>query len=213
MALGTMGMLALGASAVGTAAQVGAANRATRAQENAANQQIGLQRETRDMIREDFAPFRETGGNALAALQSELGLGPRPEGFAGLSMSPAGLFALEQGRDIIEAGAAARGGLFSGSSMNALERTRGQIAANDRENQLNRLTGLAGMGQASAGMQAQANTNFANMAGQALGSIGDARAAGSIATGNAINSGMNNALGSFAFMRGLDRGLTPPGWS
>lgn len=54
------------------------ASKAASAQKKAANQQMELERETRDIIRGDLAPYRGAGDNALAALQFELGLGPRP---------------------------------------------------------------------------------------------------------------------------------------
>jgi hypothetical protein len=76
-----------------------------------------------------------------------MGLGNRlPAGVSALSMSPAARFALEQGRDTVEAGAMAGGSARSGATMAALERLRMGMAAQDRETQLDRLGGLAGMG-------------------------------------------------------------------
>lgn len=60
-------------------------NKAAKAQTNAANQQAALARETRDLTREDLAPFLGAGTGALNALQFELGLGPRPT-FGGQSV-------------------------------------------------------------------------------------------------------------------------------
>jgi hypothetical protein len=54
------------------------ANRAARSQQNAANRDIEFQRETRDLIIDRVDPFYNSGTNALAAYNFNLGLGPRP---------------------------------------------------------------------------------------------------------------------------------------
>lgn len=170
------------------------ANKAAKSQERAGDQQLALNREVFDTTTEKFEPFVAGGTNAFNALLSTQGLGERPEGFEGLSFSPGAQFALEQGRDTIEAGAAGRGNLFSGASLKALETLRGGIATQDRENQLNRLSQLAGFGQASAGQQAIAGQNLSVGGSNALANIGNARAAGAVGVGNAFQSGINNAL-------------------
>ena len=43
--------------------------------------------------------------------------------------------------------------------------------------------------------------NYAQGAGQAYGSIGNAQSAGAIGASNAINSGITNAIGAFAYNR------------
>lgn len=115
--------------------------------------------------------------------------------WAGLELSDATRFAMDEGRDSIEAGAAGAGGLYSGATMEGLERLRFGLAANDRETQVNRLYGLAGMGQASAGGQAAAGSAYAAGASNAYGNLGNARAAGAIGVGNAVNQGLGNYVG------------------
>jgi len=204
-------------------AQVEAARIASESQERIADRQIGLSREVYDDQTQRFAPFLEGGTNALAAYQYGLGFGDRPEGFAGFEMSPAGRFALEEGRDTIEAGAAARGGLNSGATLAGLERLRMGMAAQDRDNQLNRLGGLVDMGQGAAGMQATAGNAFAAQSNSALGNLGmaqqqsamnmgnaqaagfmnaaNARAAGTMGAVNALSGGVNNLLGWQAYQQ------------
>lgn len=63
---------------VGGVAQASAARKAARAQENAANRDIEFQRETRDVIRNDLAPYRNTGTTAIQAYRSMFGLGEAP---------------------------------------------------------------------------------------------------------------------------------------
>jgi len=207
IAVATIGSTLIGAGAASSAAksQEAAGREQIASSERSAADQLALQREVFESTTQNFAPFVGGGTDAFNALLSTQGLGPRPEGFEGLSFSPGAQFALEQGRDTIEAGAAGRGNLFSGASLKALETLRGGIATQDRENQLNRLAQLSGFGQASAGQQAIAGQNLAvggsNTLGQqqgftsnALANIGNAQSAGAIGVGNAFQSGINNAL-------------------
>lgn len=204
---GGAGAAAAGATLLGAGMQASAARSASRAQTDAANRQIDLQREIYDDQTARFAPFLGAGQNALQAYQSELGLGAAPmidgQQYQGMSMSPAAQFALGQGVDSIQSSAAARGGLRSGNALQALEQMRFGLAAGDRDNQMNRLLGLANMGQNSAGMQAQAGSNFAAGASNALANLGDAQAAGAIGRGNAWNQGLGNLAGIFNYQRNL----------
>lgn len=276
-------VLGVGSALVGASS----AKRAARSQERAANQQAEIAREQFETTRQDLAPFRDAGGNALAAYQYELGLGARPtfggaaptistipgsagqpmqggmpqgyvpqEGenrwnnygrgnavqgtparysvggqmfdtmeqaqayadanrtggmeYGGISMSPGTRFALEEGRDTIEAGAAARSGLNSGATLAGLERLRFGLSAQDRETQLNRLGGLTGMGQSAAAMQAANSANYTQNATNALGNIGNAQAAGAIGVGNAFQGGLNNLAGIWGYQnsQGNTGGLT-----
>lgn len=121
------------------------------------------------------------------------------QAYGGISMSPGTTFALEQGRDTIEAGAAARSGLNSGATLAGLERLRFGLSAQDRETQLNRLGGLAGMGQSAAAMNAANSANFTQNATGALGAMGNAQAAGSIGIGNALQGGLQNLASSWGY--------------
>lgn len=190
---------------IGGVASLAGANKAASAQKDAANSQIAVQREIYRDTSDKFQPFLESGQNALAAYQSELGLGARPAGYSGIDISPAAMFALEQGRDTIEAGAAGRGGLYSGATLQALERQRFGLAAQDRDTQLNRLASLANSGQSAAGNQAAAGQAFANGTSNALSNYGNAAAAGAVGSANAINGTINNALGAWQYQQHLNR--------
>lgn len=185
----------LAAATIGSAIIGGiSANKAAKAQTSAGNKQLALQQKVADESTARFQPFVEGGTNAFNALSFESGIGQRPEGYEGIGLSNAGRFALEQGRDTIESGAAARGNLFSGASMKALEKFRMGLVTQDRDNQLNRLDRLAGFGQASAGQQAVVGQNLAAGGSNALAGIGNAQAAGAIGVGNALQSGISNGL-------------------
>ena len=205
MPLGTVGLAI--ASGLGSAV-VGAigANKAAKAQEQAANNSLSLQREIYDKSQTDFAPWREAGGTALDAYNYELGLGERPASYGGMQASPAFDFLMNQGVDTIQSGAAARGGLYSGATGTALERYRMGLASQESNNFLNRLAGQSGAGQAAAGMQANSGQFFAQGAGQAYSDIGNARSAGAIGVGNAISGGFEQGLGTYGYLQNLRTG-------
>jgi len=203
MALGTTALIAGGLGLAGSAMQARAAGRAADAQSAAADRQLALQREMYDTTRQDLSGYRDAGGNALAAYLSELGLGAAPEGYQGITLSNAGQFAMNQGFDNVQASAAARGGLRSGSALQALEQTRYGIAANDRENQLNRLAGLTDMGMGAASMNASNNNALASMGSNALANMGNAQSAGYIGQGNAWAGGLGQLGNLMGYMKGL----------
>ena len=114
-------------------------------------------------------------------------------------MSAGNQWALGQAQDAIESSAAARGGLFRGSTANALQQNAIGMANQYRGEYLNRLTAGAAGGQAAAGNQANAGANFAAGGTQAYGNIGNAQAAGAIGVNNAIQGGIGNALGMWNY--------------
>lgn len=77
MAIGTTAAL-IGASVAGSAIQAGSAKKAAKSQAAAAGNQLDLQKAVYEDQKELFAPFVGAGTNALAAIQYELGLGPKP---------------------------------------------------------------------------------------------------------------------------------------
>lgn len=192
----------IGASVGGSVMQASAANKAAKAQKDAANQQIALQREIYEDTSAKFQPFLEGGTNAFNALLSEMGLADAPAGWGGYTASPGYAAQMKGGMDALQSSAAARGGLMSGATMKASQQFGNDLAAQDYGNFYNRLAGVAGQGQAAAGNQAAAAANYGQNAGNALASIGNASAAGAIGQGNAWANGLNNITGTLGYMQG-----------
>lgn len=115
--------------------------------------------------------------------------------YGGFQQTPWQNYLMDSGRDAIDASASVRGGLYSGETLKALS-DFGQTTSNRfYENYLQRLGGLAAGGQAAAGNIANAGANYASGAGSAIAASGNAQAAGIVGGVNALNSGINNALG------------------
>lgn len=112
-------------------------------------------------------PFAEAGESAIAARNFELGIGDRPEGYAGFTATPGYEFRRDQGIGAIDASAAARGGLKSGATMKALTEFGDGLAAQEYGNFYNRLSDAAVMGQAAgtsiAGIEQAHGQNKANV--------------------------------------------------
>lgn len=152
--------------------------------------------------REDFAPFREAGTNALAALQFETGLGPRPKSYGGYKATEAYSFRRAEGQRALERSAAARGGLMSGATLKETARFSQGIAAQEYDNYLARLGGIAGVGQSATAATGALGAQSANVQGNALMQAGNARASGYQAIGQGVQQGIQGAGQLYGFGRG-----------
>jgi type II secretory pathway pseudopilin PulG len=221
------GISALGANSAART-QADAAQRAAEAQAAAQREAIALQKQIHEENTARFQPFYDEGRRGQEAYLYELGLGEQPQGWNALSMTPQAEFALREGVQDVEAGASYGGGLYSGRTMEALERYRQGLATQDRDNQLNRLAALGSQGQSAAAQQGAQGQFYVQGVSNALGNIGNAQAAGeigrgnalaagTIGVGNAINSGIGNALGAYQYQQMLDRfpapGAQPSGFT
>ena len=117
--------------------------------------------------------------------------------------TPGYQFGLQTGFDQVQASAAARGGLFSGATMKALQKFGNDYA--DQQGYtpyMNRLASLAGMGQTANAQNAQMGMNYANQAGANLINAGNARASGIQNSANAWSQGIGNAVGIGGWLAG-----------
>ena len=167
----------LGANAAGNAAD---------AQVAGSNAAIAEQRRQFDLLRGDLAPFQEQGVNALNQFAGSV-LGP-------LEATPAFQFQLEQGVNALDRSAAARGKLLSGQQVKAVQQFGQGLASQESNNQLNRLAGLAGIGQTAATNAGQFGAAAASNIGNSLINAGTQRASGFVGQSNAINDSLNNFL-------------------
>jgi hypothetical protein len=223
MAIGTaaaiLGSAALGAAASRSASktQASAAERAADVQKQVVDQQTALQREMFERTREDQAPYRTAGYNALAEMQRTAGNVPAAFKFGDYEFKadPGYGFRFSEGQKALERNAAARGGFMSGAALKAATRFGQEMGSQEfgnaynraltgyntdvaRENQLyNRQAALSGIGQTATNLVGQAGQNYATSAGGALGTYGTN--VGNLITGAgaaqaAGQVGMSNAL-------------------
>lgn len=194
MAIGTTAAL-VGASVAGSAIASSGARKAAKSQERAAANQLALNERVYEETTDRFKPFLDAGLRGGAAYQYELGLGDRPDNYAGFQNTPMYQHVFDQGISAIDNSAASSGNLFSGATMRRAQEYGTGLANQEYGNHLNRLAGLGAQGQAAAGSQANAGANFLQAGNNAYANMGNAQAAGAIGQANAWNNGINNALG------------------
>jgi hypothetical protein len=191
-----------------------AAKSAASTQSAAADRAAELQNQQFQQTREDYAPYREAGYNALAQLQKTAGNVPGAFKFGAgdYQADPGYAFRLSEGQKALDRQAAARGGLISGGALKAAQRYGQEMGSQEfgnaynraltsyntgvsSENQLyNRQAALAGIGQTATGQVAQAGQNYANTAGNLMTGGAAAQAAGQVGMANAITGGLGTYL-------------------
>ena len=201
--------------------QAAAASQAADVQKQVADQQVALQREMFEKTREDQAPYRTAGYNALAEMQRTAGNVPGAFKFGAgdYQADPGYAFRLAEGQKSLDRQAAARGGLISGGALRAAQRYGQEMGSQEfgnaynraltgyntdvaRENQLyNRQAALSGVGQTATNLVGQAGQNYATSAGGALGTYGTN--VGNLMTG----AGAAQAAGQVGASNALTGGL------
>lgn len=189
-----------------------ASSSAANAQVAQAKNAINLQKQIYNTTRSDYMPFQTAGYNALSELTAAI-LGKRiqfdangrpiqgamqnvapQDRLAGFFQDPGYQFRMNEGTRAIENSASARGNLYSGATMKALQRYGQDYASNEYDNYLSRLSGIAGSGQQSINSLANIGSNYATNTGKLYQDIGDSRASGYIGVANARNQAGSNIL-------------------
>lgn len=180
----------------------GAAKRASRDAEAAQlgylNQALGEQRRQFDLTRSDFAPYLETGKAGLTQLGDLVGVngeGPLAAALARLQDSPTLARLISNGENAILANASATGGLRGGNIQRGLADFRADAFNSVLQQQLQRLAGLAGIGQGATDSVSAFGANAANNIANILGNQGQVRAGGILTRGGITNQMWNSAGG------------------
>lgn len=165
-----------------------AAKRADSTMREATAAEIAENRRQYDQTREDFAPWREAGRNALTTLVGEMNA---PVTAADVMSDPGYQFGLDEGRKALDRKIAAMGGRVSGAALKAAARygtdygASGYGAAYQRKQErLRRYENLAGLGQTATGGTAQAGEFATRNIGNAMSRQGEATAEAQLHRGN-----------------------------
>lgn len=205
----------IASAAIGSSAASDAANAQTQAAQDAQQTQLQMYNQTR----QDLSPYLSTGTSALNQLSSLFGLGTNGSAGTGPTNATAGKtlsalqnypgyqFQFNQGLQALDRSAASRGLLLSGAQVKDAQ-TYGQGVAQSSALQpyLNTLTGLASTGENAGALTG----NAATTAGQGIASsqlaAGQAQAAGTVGSANAVTtglqSGLNNAVLGYSLYNG-----------
>lgn len=207
----TWGFVAVaGATVVGGIMSSNAAGSAADAQSRSAQMSTDEQRRQFDITEANMKPFRDAGLSVLPQLQSGLAKGGefnRNFTLADFQQDPGYQFRMDQGQQALERSAAAGGGLLSGGTGKALQQYGQDYASgeysnaynrfnNDQTTRFNRLSALAGTGQTATNTIGQLGAQTSANIGENYLQAGNAKAAGYIGQGNAVNNGISS-LGNF----------------
>lgn len=172
-----------------------ASSKASNAQESSANAANQTALDEYNQTRDDQAPWRTAGSNALTQLTGNLSKGFQP---GDLTSDPGYQFELQQGMKGLDQTAASNGRLYSGAQMNAASTYATNFAGTKYDDAYNRwvtgnneLAGVAGLGQTATSATDSAGTAYAAQAGQDLTGAGNAAASGYLAQGNALSSALS----------------------
>lgn len=178
----------IGGAVIGGVASNAAAKKGANAQKDATEAGLGEQARQYDLTREDYKPYREAGAAALKTLQTDINRMPTA---AEVMSQPGYQFGLQQGQTALDRKIAAMGGRVSGAALKAAARygtdyaTTGYNAEYQRrQDRLNRLQALAGIGQTATTGSAQAGQASTNAMTNLITNQGDATAASTVARGN-----------------------------
>jgi len=193
-------LIAAGGSIIGGLFGSNAADKAAKAQGDAANRAIDLQKATIAQARLDAAPWLDAGKKALSQYMGELGMGG-PGFTSSFEETPGYQFQVAEAEKGAVNHLGALGMKNSGAALKALTKLRSGLAAGERGNFLARLSGLAGVGQNAMESNNSANMNSALNTGQLMQDAGAARASGYVGAANAWTGALNNmgnTLGNWA---------------
>lgn len=161
----------------------------------AANKQTKAQREANAINREMFeyqksiqAPYVQAGQQSLADIQA---LMADP---SSIQNDPSYQWRMSQGQQALERNMAARGGMLGGAALKQLQRYGQGFASQEFQNQFNRLSALAGIGQAGANNMTGVAGNFGANAMEGATALGNIEASRALGIGSSLNNALNTYL-------------------
>lgn len=205
MPVATSTALLVGGLAAGAGASIYSANKAADAQKKAAGQAAQVQKDQFAQTRGDLAPYRETGATALGQYGNLLGMGGKAgydSALANYQESPFLSTLINRTGKAVDASSAARGGLYSGATAQAIGDRTSQLYLGDFNNYLSRVGGLADTGLNASQATGQFGANAAAGTANAYTAAGNAKAGGYINSANAVG----NALSQGASLYGAYKG-------
>lgn len=199
----SMAWIAVGSAVVGLYAakkQAGAieagAERGAEATTEASRENNEFQREVFEQQREDTAPWREAGAQALTSLQEGIAAGEFDPSQFKFEADPGYQFRLSEGIKARDRSAAARGRLLSGAQQKAITRYGEDVASEEygrayqrnvleKQQKYNVLAGMAGIGQMATSQDIAARNVMAGRVGESITGTGRAVARGAEVAGSA----------------------------
>jgi len=207
----------LGAAALSTGGGIASGLMGSRAAKSAGDQQaraaaeaLGWQKKVYGDTEGMLAPFIGTGQNAFRSIGDLYGLNGKPASMDGFTASPDYQFRMREGMGALENSAAARGGLLSGNfGRSAIQFGQG-LASTEFGNYFDRLFRTSQLGANAASSLGSIGAGSAASMGNTIMAQGQAGAAGTVGSANAISGGINSAANNLTFLAGMNRSSYGP---
>lgn len=173
-----------------------AADRAARGQGDAAGRSEAEMRRQFELNQKNFAPWIKQGELARTEGNALMGLGGDTAGaMQRLQSSPGYTSRFALGRDTMEAGSSARGGMGSGKAMVAAQRYGQDYASNEMGNRLNQLNNISDKGYQASATSANMGTEFGNKLSDLWTNDANVQGASSMAGFNAESGARFGGIG------------------
>lgn len=182
------GVASIGGALLGSSAS----KKASKAQQAAAQAAIDEQKRQFDLSRADLEPWRTAGGSAITGGYAMLQPG------YDYTASPGYQFRLDEGLRGVQNSAAAKGLLQSGGTLKGIDKYSQGLAAQDFQDQFNRMMAVASGGQQATQAGVAAGQQSAASIADLLTQAGNAKASGYMGSANAWSQGLGglaSALG------------------
>ena len=171
------------AAVIGAAGSIYSGNQAANAQQSAANSAIAEQDKMYGLNSANAQPYLNAGSNAVN-LENQYLAGDT----SGFENSPDYKFAVQQGTQQLDAGAAANGNLWGGGA-DADRIALGQgLATQYANNYWNKISGVAAQGNQASAALAGVGTNTANQVSGQYNNIGQSQASSYANQANSVNN-------------------------
>jgi hypothetical protein len=153
--------------------------------------------------REDMKPYRETGARSLAKMEGDEYM--KDFTMADYEADPGYAFRMAEGQKALDRSASARGGILNGGTLRAITKYGQDMGSQeygnaynrfnaDRDRRFGRLNTMAGMGFNAASATINPGMQVGMAMNQNHTAFGNAQAANTIATGKAINNGIQSGI-------------------
>lgn len=196
-------ILGVGASLISGFLGSNAAQNAADTEAEAIKYGVDMQAKVAEQARADALPWMEAGRGALQQYLGELGFSG-PEFQSQFTETPDYKFMVEQGEKGVMNNLNALGMKNSGAALKKLTEFRTGLANSFRGDYLNRLAGVAGVGQAQTNATNALAANSAANQAKGIADIGATRASGFVGASNAwtnslsnFSNNMGSALGNY----------------
>lgn len=181
-----------GGSLLGSFLGLGGSSKAAKAQTNIAAAQQRLEDAQFQQSRSDQMPWLTTGRQALNQLSAMTNPG---FDYRQLESDPGYQFRRQQGENALSRALASRGMLNSGAAMKEAARYSQGLATDEFTNAFNRLSALAGTGQAAASGLANLGSQYMQSSGNNAGQLANARASAYAGQAQAQQNALSDIMG------------------